>query len=170
MGKIFCCLIIVLLVSCTSSKVSNFQRTPVGEAWRVPDKDAAKILARLHKCGLFKKCAGTGSGYKNESEYQYIMDTYHAENITPLYARYSKADQKLYASLWGLDPKSPEAKIKGYKTAILQVKEKNGHKKLDPEKPESNTVYYFVIKICPPPKHCQDSLRNTNPLQVKEIL
>jgi hypothetical protein len=137
-------LFLLLLISCNSTKVSNPQiPVPIGEGWKVPDKDTAKIIARLNKCGLFQKCRGSADGYKNDAEYQYLVDTY--KTVSPVIARYRHADKKFYATLWGLDSKSDTAKVKGYKTIIGKVESAN----------KNSASYYYLIKLCPPPPHCQ---------------
>jgi hypothetical protein len=150
MKKIFYYLLTILLFSCSSSKLPNTQ-TPVGEGYKIPEKDVAKILARLNKCGLFNKCTGLGDGYKYDAEYKYVVDKYGATNVSEVSARFRKRDQKSYAKLWGLNLKSDTAKVKVFKTYILKVESQD-------EKDKASATYYYVIKLCPPPRGCPDSL------------
>ena len=144
MKILFFYLFILFLVSCTSTKVSNLQRTPAGEEWKVADKDAPKILARLNQCGLFRRCRETKVVDTNADVYNYIKKICPDAKISNVYARYRHADQKNYATLWGLNPKSDASKVRGYKTQILKV-----------ECPDKSAVsYYYYAKLCPPPPIC----------------
>ena len=144
MKKIFCCLFILLLVGCSSTKVSNLQKTPAGEDWKVPDNAAPKILARLNKCGCFKRCRESAIVEKNDSVYQYVINKYGKDNVREVPARYRHADQNVYAQLWGIKPHSDTTKVKGYRTYILEVTIPN----------KSVAIYYYYAKLCPPPSNC----------------
>jgi hypothetical protein len=145
MKILFCCLFILLLVGCSSTKVSNLQKTPAGEEWKVPDNEAPEILARLNKCGCFKRCRESAIVEKNNSVYQYVIKKYGKENVMEVAARYRHADQKNYAKLWGLNPKSDTTKVKGYRTYILKVTTSDK---------STATYYYYYVKLCPPPSNC----------------
>lgn len=144
MKNILFYLFILLIVSCTSTKVSNSQKTLAGEEWKVSDKDAPKIIARFKQCGLFRRCRKSAVIYENSSVKDYIIKTCPNAIISTVNARYRHADQKNYATLWGLNPKSDASKVRGYNTKILKV-ECLG---------KSNVSYYYYAKLCPPPKIC----------------
>lgn len=142
MKNILFYLFILLIVSCTIPKVSISQKIPAGEEWKVADKDAPKIIARLKQCGLFKRCRESAFVDTNNDVYNYIKKICPDAKISTVNARYRHADQKNYAKLWGLNRKS--SRVRGYKTQILKVECLN----------KSAVYYYYYVKLCPPPKIC----------------
>lgn len=147
MKKIFYYSIILGLASCCSSKSVYYHAKPPGEEWRLSDKDAAKMIARYNKCGLFRKCSDSGKVVdENDPQLKWINDNYNS--VKPVYARYKQRNQKQYANLWGLTPKDCAAKVKGYKTIIIQAENPSQSKGGDNM---AAVTYYTLAKLCPPP-------------------
>lgn len=175
MKKFICFLSISFLISCSSTK-NGLAVHPLAagdDAWLISDALHAKLLDRLHECGLFKRCRTPKYIYTDTAQYNYLVDKYGKANIDTEEVRYRHADQKTYAKLWGLTGKA--TKVRGYKTPIFKItantgtgysfKSDNSSKtnigiryffKIDNSKKTNATIIYsYFAKICPPPYSCR---------------
>ncbi len=139
-------IIISTSFSCSSSFVVTYKRAEVGEAWKISNEDAQKMISRFNRCGLFKPCHNNSKIIDpNNEQYQWLVKEYRKENITLIDARYRHADQRRYGELRGLRDSSEKYKVRGYKTQIVKVVLTNGSM-FDSEN------YYDIYSIKPPPE------------------
>jgi hypothetical protein len=141
-------IIISTSFSCSSSLVVTNKRAEVGEAWKISDDAAQKMITRLDRCGLFKPCHNNSKIMDpNNEQYQWLIKEYRKENISLIDARYRHADQNRYGALRGMGDAREKYKVRGYKTQIVKVVLTNGSM-------FASENYYDCFTVCPPPEPC----------------
>jgi hypothetical protein len=138
-------IIISTSLGCSSSLVTSERRAEVGEAWKISNEDAEKMISRLNRCGLFKPCYNNSKiTDPNNDQYKWLENEYRNATITTIDARYRHADQRRYGDLRGLRDSSEKYKVRGYKTQIVKVVLTNGSM-------FETENYYDSYSIKPPP-------------------
>jgi hypothetical protein len=140
MKRLLICLFLFLTINHTHINAQT-PAPPGDKIWEIDSTTASEMMDRLNSCGLFKPCHGKGNiSNPNTDEYNWLLANY--ATVTPVDARYRKADVDRYMQARGLQNEPKKYKVLGYKTVIYKVTSKAL---------TGGTYYFDFVTICPPP-------------------
>jgi hypothetical protein len=129
---------LLLLISFVT--VTAFGQNIIPEDWKIPTKQANKMIQYFSDCGDCPTSKATSDTAKENLIRAMFTN---AKSITWVDARYRPEDATRYASRNWKTARGAGSQVGGYATKIMRVTDAD------------DRVYYFdITSICPPPSIC----------------